>query len=329
MAANQAGWADIYFDPKKISSRARFASEHGPIATWFRQTPGHDGVFGQTAFTEQESRHPGEWLVVCDEPPVGLRSQIPSQRRILFVGEPPSIKVYPPWYLNQFGIVVGPIGLQGYKGTQVRQHGSLPWHYGRSRAFSWPELEADKVKSRLISVFCSDKTFNMHQVLRIRFVDKLKAHFGASIEHFGNGFRPIREKADGLSPFRYTIVLENNRDPGFWTEKLADAYLGGCFPIYAGGKIPSEDFDARSRLEIDLFKSDDALRAIENLIETANFDDLNKGIREQRRRVMLEHNLFAVAGRLIEARRGDTGLLPRAVEIARSSTVGGHEPARP
>ena len=319
MAADQAGWADIYFDPAKITSRAHFATEHGPIATWFRQTPGHDGVFGKTAFTAEASGDSGEWLVVCDEPSVGLRSRIPRERRILFLGEPPSIKVYAASYLNQFGIVVGPVDLPGYKGFHVRQHASLPWHYGRSRVFSWRELAAHNEKSRLLSVFCSDKTLNMHQMLRIRFVDKLKAHFGSSIEHYGNGFRPIGEKADGLSPFRYTIVLENNRDAGFWTEKLADAYLGGCFPVYAGGKIPSEDFDPRSRLEIDLFKSDNALRAIENLIETADSDDRSNSLREQRRRVMLEHNLFAVASRLIEARRDSTGLLPRAVDIARSS----------
>lgn len=239
---------------------------------------------------------------------------------MLFLGEPPSIKVYPASYLNQFGVVVGPIDLPGYQGIHVRQHASLPWHYGRSRAFSWRELAADKGKSRLMSVFCSDKTLTMHQLFRIRFVDKLKALFGSSIEHYGNGFRPIMEKAEGFSPFRYTIVLENNRDPGFWTEKLADAYLGGCFPIYAGGKIPSEDFHPRSRLEIDLFRTDSALHAIEKLIEEVDLESLQDILRQQRRRVMLEHNLFAVADRLIRLRSERTGLLPEAAEVARSSS---------
>jgi hypothetical protein len=320
MAADQAGWANIYFDPAKITRRAHFATEHGPIATWFRQTPSHNGVFGQTAFAAEGSGDPGEWLVVCDEPPAGLRSRIPPERRILFLGEPPSIKVYPAWYLNQFGLVVGPIDLPGYKGSHIRRHASLPWHYGRARPFSWNELAADKPKSRLLSIICSSKTRNVQQALRVRFLAALKAHFGAAIECFGHGFNAIDEKADGLSPYRYTIALENNLYDAFWTEKLADAYLGGCFPIYAGGKIPTEDFDPRARLDIDLFKVDDSLRAIETLIARTDFHSPLDTVREQRRRVMMEHNLFAVADSLIQTHRSPTGLLPIAVEIARSGS---------
>jgi hypothetical protein len=59
------------------------------------------------------------------------------------------------------------------------------------------------------------------------------------------------------------------------------------------------------------------------LIETTDLGSLQERLREQRRRVMLEHNLFAVADRLIAARRDLTGLLPAAVEIARSSRFTG------
>lgn len=321
MVADSPDWADIYFDPRQTTSRAHFATEHGPIATWFRQTPGHDGIFGRTAFAAEASGDRDEWLVVCDEPPAGLRSRIPFERRILFLSEPPSIKVYPGPYLNQFGLVVGPMALPEYEGCHIRQHGSLPWHYGRSRPFSWRELAADKEKSRAVSVFCSGKTLNMQQALRIQFVRELQAHFGALVEHFGHGFRPIEEKADGLSAFRYTVVLENNLNDGFWTEKLGDAYLADCFPIYAGGRVPARDFDPRARLDIDLFRVDESLRAIEDLLETADYDDLHGRIREQRRRVMLEHNLFAVADRLIQARRDRGGLRPFATGIARSSSA--------
>lgn len=319
MVANPPDWANIYFDPEKVTRRAHFATEHGPIDVWFRQTPGQDGIFRHTAFGAEPSGDDSEWLVICDEPPTGMRSRIPVERRILFLGEPPSIKVYPPSYLNQFGVVVGPIALPGFRGCHIRQHGSLPWHYGRTRPFTWRELAADKEKSRTISVICSNKTLNMQQALRIRFVEELKAHFGSQVAHFGNGFERVEEKADGLAPYRYTVALENNLDDGFWTEKLGDAYLAGCFPIYAGGKIPSQDFEPQARLDINLFKVDDSLRAIEKLVEFADFDSLRGSIREQRRRVMLQHNLFAVADRLITTRRVHRGLLPGAVKITRSS----------
>lgn len=323
MLDSRSDWSNIYFDLAEIASRAHFATEHGPVETWFRQTPGRDGVFGRTAFSAEPSGWGSEWLVVCDEPPAGLRSVVPVERRILFLGEPPSIKTYPTNYLDQFGTVVGPIALPRYAGHHIRSHSSLPWHYGKSRPFSWRELAADKKKSQLISVVCSAKTFTMQQMLRIRFVEALKTRFGAQIDHFGNGFSAIEEKADGLAPYRFTVVLENNTIDGFWTEKLGDAYLGDCFPIYAGGKVPAEDFDARARLDINLFRVDEALQAIEHLIETADFDDLHDSIRAQRRRVMTEHNLFAVADRLISASDASGGALPRAVEIRTSAMFSG------
>jgi hypothetical protein len=244
------------------------------------------------------------------------------ERRILFLGEPPSIKTYPPSYLNQYGFVVGPIPLPGYRGSHIRQHSCLPWHYGKSQPFTWQELASDKDKSRILSVFCSSKTLNLQQALRIRFVEALKSHFGSLVEHYGTGYAHIEEKADGLAPFVYTVVLENNIYEGFWTEKLADAYLGHCFPIYAGGKIPTTDFDPRGRLDIDIFHFDASLRAIERLIENHDTDAAQDLIREQRRRVMLQHNLFAVASRIIEAHCGRTGLLVRPMRVEQSF-VGG------
>jgi hypothetical protein len=311
-------WANLCFDAAAVTSRAHFSTMHGPIDAWFRQTPGHDGIFGTTAFTAQPSRDRAEWLVVSDEPSPGLRSRIPVERRILFLGEPPEIKSYPPSYLNQFGVVVGPVSLPGYRGSQVHQQPALPWHYGLNRAFTWQEFCADKPKSRAISVFCTDKRLTAQQERRLRFVEELKRRFGDLVHHYGNGFEPIDEKADGLAPYRMTVVLENNTRDEFWTEKLADAYLGHCFPIYAGGRIGRRDFDPRARLDIDVSDIDASLRDVERLIGTFDFAAFEDTIRDQRRKVMLDHNLFAVADRLIRARRHRKGLLPRAQKIRQS-----------
>ncbi len=282
---------------------------HGPIETWFRQTPAHDGRFGATHFHAEPAGHPEEWLVVCDDPPARLRTRIPRARRILFLGEPAAIKTYALPYLNQFGTVVGPTAFPGFSGRRIVQHGSLPWHYGRNRCLSWDRVMMDKEKSAAISVFCSDKTFTAQQVNRIMFVGELKRHFGALVTHFGNGFHTLPEKADGLDPYRYTVALENSMEDTYWTEKLGDAYLGHCFPIYAGGKVSLGDFDPAARLDIDVRAPDDAFRRIEALLESQAFERSQSLIRAQRMRVMTEHNLFAVADRIIGKARGGRGRL--------------------
>lgn len=298
--------------------QAHFCTIHGPVEPWFRQTPNADGVFGRTRFCADRADDRNMWLVVCDEVPEELTTNIAPERRILFVGEPPDIKVYPPRYLNQFGRVVSPMPLPGYRGIHIRHHGALPWHYGRNRPFSWADYAADKPKSQVLSVFCSSKIFTRQQEVRIRFVDRLKSEFGALVQHFGSGINPIDEKSDGLDPFRYTVVLENNRVDGFWTEKLADAYLGHCFPIYSGGRIPNPDFDANARVDIDTGDMDEAIHRIVGAIREGRFEHAEPLLREQRRLVMERHNFFAVADRIISAADDDGKLLHRPVALRSS-----------
>lgn len=303
-ASNEAdGMAVKTLQPGRLH-RAQLATIHGPIANWFRQTPAGDGIFGATQFSEAGSGDADEWLVTCDALPDGFATRIPRQRRILFLGEPPEIKTYQPDFLNQFGTVVGPLALPAYRGRHLRQHSALPWHYGKARPMRWADYAADKPKDLLLSVFCSDKAHTPQQRLRMAFVDRLKQEFGSALQHFGNGFHPLDEKADGLDRFRYTLVLENNLRDGFWTEKLADAYLGHCLPIYAGGRIPQADFDPAARIEIDLGAPDAAVAAIAALLREDPFGRLEPLLRAQRRRLMLEHNFFAVADRIIAAGEG-------------------------
>jgi hypothetical protein len=277
-------------------------------------------VFGRTRFSSDARDDRNRWLVVCDEVPEGLTTRIAAERRILFVGEPPEIKTYPPSYLNQFGIVVSPMPLPGYRGRHIQQHSALPWHYGKNRPLTWAQYSADKPKTHVLSVFCSSKTFTHQQELRLRFVDRLKSEFGTLVHHFGNGFNPVDEKADGLDPFRYSVVLENNRVDGFWTEKLADAYLGHCFPIYCGGRIPASDFSASARLDIDMSRMDEAISRITETIRDHRFDRMEPQLRAQRKLVMERHNFFTVADRIISERGDDDEPLLASPVPMRSSS---------
>jgi hypothetical protein len=280
------------------------------MEAWLRQTPDHDGIWETTWFQAAFEDENADWVVTCDEPPPGFQTRVPRERRVLFVGEPTVYKRYPTEYLNQYGFVVGPGELPTYRGVSIRQHGALPWHYGKVHPKTWSELAADKFKCRPLSVFCSEKTFTPQQRKRLDFVERLERHFEGSVCRYGNGIRQVADKAQGLDDFRYHIVLENNLEPGFWTEKLADCYLAHSFPLYAGGCIPAGDFDVQARVEIDLTRPEEALRIIERTVDSGLFEQSQQLLREQRRRVMYEHNFFAVAHRIIN--RGPTSKRPLA-----------------
>jgi hypothetical protein len=308
------------FPQERLSHVAHFATLHGPVREWYRQTPGDDGIFGETRFVAESTGEPAEWLVVCDEPPPRFETAVPVERRVLFLGEPPAVKQYRRAYRNQFGIIVGPVRFPDFAGVQVLQHPALPWHYGQRRQLKWADILRPKTKLAEISVFCSDKTFTREQEERIRFVHLLKRHFGPLVHHFGNGFNPIEEKANGLDPYRYTIVLENNAEENFWTEKLADAYLAQAFPFYAGGSVSPNDLAPGARIDIALADPAGAFRLIEGARADRIFERSAALLEAQRREIMLRHNFFAVADRVIGTYGGRVaaGLLQRPVPLAQS-----------
>ena len=44
----------------------------------------------------------------------------------------------------------------------------------------------------------------------------------------------MSDKAEAIAPYAYHLVLENNYIDNFWTEKLADAWIGWALPLYLG-----------------------------------------------------------------------------------------------
>lgn len=50
----------------------------------------------------------------------------------------------------------------------------------------------------------------------------------------GRGYKPFDRKSDGLAPYRFSVVIENVREPNYFTEKLVDAVLCETVPIYWG-----------------------------------------------------------------------------------------------
>jgi FkbM family methyltransferase len=285
---------------------------------WFRQTPNGDGKWGSLTFLLDDPDYEADWLVVYDEPPAGLTTRLPLNRRILFITEPPGMKTYDRSYLKQFGTVVSAFRPPGYRGRIVQRQPALPWHYGvdmRARdyansAMGWSELAGEKEKSKDISVICSNKAILPHHRARLAFVERLKERLGDRVDIFGRGFNEIGDKAEAIAPYRYHIALENNVIDHFWTEKLADAWLGDSYPIFAGCSNAADYFDPSGFAEIDIRDPDRAIDRIEAVVASGAWHAHRDAIRENRRRVMNEHNVFAVIERVI----AEDGSLPHGGE---------------
>ncbi|WP_317055608.1 glycosyltransferase family 10 domain-containing protein [Roseovarius rhodophyticola] len=85
----------------------------------------------------------------------------------------------------------------------------------------------------MCSLIASGKRDLSGHALRHNTVDWVREE-GLDVDVMGLGYQPFDKKSDGLSPFRYSIVIENVRERNYFTEKLIDAVLCQSVPIYWG-----------------------------------------------------------------------------------------------
>lgn len=296
-----------------------------------RQSRDGDGRWGGIRLVPGSGTGEGaDWLVVYDQPPRGLATRLPRARRIVFLPEPVSIKHYDPAFISQFGIAVTSSPLPGFDGEAFHMQPSSPWFYGAGLGASaggmprlgFAELAAREVpcapERGLISAVCSTKTLNRNQVRRLRFLRRAKAALGARLDIYGRGFREVADKAEGLDGYRYHLVLENNLDPHCWTEKMADPLLAGAYPIVAGGPELEGYFDPLGFTALDITRPDTALKTLLAVLEADPVArvEVQEAMRENRRRLMEEHQVFPVLDRLVAGRgEGAPSLLAEAEPI--------------
>lgn len=88
-------------------------------------------------------------------------------------------------------------------------------------------------KTRMASLIASNKRALSGHALRHRVADRIRGE-NLKVDLMGGGYAPFHDKGDGLSPYRFSVVIENVQERNYFTEKLVDAVLCETVPIYWG-----------------------------------------------------------------------------------------------
>ena len=274
-----------------------------------RQLPKGDFFWKDCHFFINEAIKEADFWVVCYQRLPGKKETcyVAPENTIYVTWEPDSVWHFSKGFLNQFGKVISCQKHLSHHNVVNDQPG-LAWHIGMVRKDGiniynktyddFMSLSPDKTK--LISVISSNKSFSKGHRERIAFVEKLKAHFGDQLDVFGRGIRPFGDKWDVIAPYQYHICLENCAQPYYWSEKLADAYLGEAFPFYYGCTNISDYFEEDSYRAIDILKPDQAI----NIIEKSLLDNLansnRPAVKKSKLKVLNEYNFFELVHKHIQ-----------------------------
>lgn len=111
-------------------------------------------------------------------------------------------------------------------------------------------------------------------------------------------------KFRGLVDYEYTIVMENSQQKNYWTEKLADAYLSWCMPIYWGCPNIAEWFPEGSYRLLDINEPNPE-KAITEIINTPLTDQDIAALTEARNLILNDYNIWEMINKKIKEIRNE------------------------
>jgi hypothetical protein len=274
---------------------------------WERQFPHSAPVWDDVKFIFSGDLDKCDALVVFDGLPEQYCGKISAKICVFVASEPPNVKIYASEFLSQFDLVLTTDRSCKHGAAQFGQPG-LPWLVGAwsnqgtllksPLNFEFFENYSPK-KSKLVSVVSSDKAFTEEHKARLRFVEALKEYFGEKIDYFGRNINTFPDKMTVLSDYKYHIALENCAIQDYWTEKISDPFLTMTVPIYHGCPNISDYFESNSYKEIDIYDIQKSIKKIESVISEEVSEYEIAGIKESRRRILYEYNIFAVLNSIL------------------------------
>ncbi len=245
---------------------------------------------------------------------------VPKQRTILLTGEPYSVLAYPKGFCSQFGTVCAcQKEVKASKGTTIlRTPAMLSWFVGaymdnkggRSFTMDYNTIkQTTPKKEKTISVISSTKAFSKGHVDRLRFIEKLKNHYGDRVDIFGHGFCDFADKWDVLAPYKYHIVIENSVSDYYWTEKISDCYLSNTYPLYHGCTNIHDYFPDNAFTRININDFENTVNIIDQTIAADIYSQRQQELAQSKALVLDNYNIFNMIAdvcRHIEDNESDT-----------------------
>lgn len=257
------------------------------LSSLIQQTPGSRGIWGDVEFTIDRVEK-CDFLLIADQPSENIEITVPPENVWSFTIEPPNE------YFRRLHTIGSNIArCYTSDATLIADnavHTFVPinWHVG----LSFDELvalECPKKERQTCFITSSSTHFQGHKE-RINFLTNLAGVIPFHL--FGRGYADFDRKFDVSAPYKNSVVVENFSNSLYWSEKLADAFLSYCLPLYYGCSKIADYFPADSFIGIDIH-SPDVFQQLAALDLERLWRERYEAIRQARSRVLYEYNFFA------------------------------------
>jgi hypothetical protein len=214
---------------------------------WVRDNPSWKGV---TVFTDE--------MCLTE-----LVDNVKSDLKVAWLMEPPSIKSianHLKYVQHKFDLILSYLPLSSLE-IDERKYRWIP------SGGAWVKPQENFNKTRLVSLIASSKKITYGHRLRHEVANLVNE----KVDLLGGGYKPFDRKEDGHNPYMFSIVIENEKFPRFFSEKLLDCFLCRCVPIYWGAHEIGDIFDTSGIL---YFNSPPEIPSIINRIDIGLYDKM-------------------------------------------------------
>lgn len=312
---------DDVFMAKKIYIPFDFEEEN--MLPYWRQFPDPKHMVWKDCIFTFEDCDDYDYLVVIDNIARPVKTHLPKSNRVLLIGEPPYVDKYDKAYIRQFGLVHTCIRCDFPGQRVINSFPALPWMVGykqkegrglqglQGKYLTYADFKnlphnADR-KDRLC-IITSNKTMTKGHRQRVAFVERLLSEGVGFVDVYGNGYQHVDDKFDVLYNYKYALVIENCAHTDYWTEKLADCILAGCYPIYHGAPNVSQYF-GEGVTTVDINNYDETLRVLHHIISQKTYESSTASMAANRDRVLDEYNCFNVIADVVDGIPAASALL--------------------
>jgi len=126
-------------------------------------------------------------------------------------------------------------------------------------------------KEKLVSLIASKKIKYKGHELRHEIANAVNTDSEINIDLLGRAYKPLKNKKDGLLPYKFSIIIENSQEKDYFTEKLLDCFICGTIPIYWGAPNIGHYFNIEGML---VFNNLEDLLKILSEIETYDINSI-------------------------------------------------------
>ncbi len=204
-----------------------------------------------------------EALVIFNSPPESLSVKVADHHIFAFMQEPGDPFMHPWMYkgLDNYSKVYSP---RPVAPNVTASHGFIGWSVNLSlrELITMPPPG----KKRHMSCIISNANIYPGHRRRLALIQQL-IDAGLEFDLRGRGFRPVSDKWTSLAPYRYSIALENEAIPHYFTEKITDCFLAWTIPLYWGCTNLETYFPSEAFIRINAEDPAEAVRIIRSLDE--------------------------------------------------------------